>query len=99
MSGCQPANDNSAAGNTRADDLRLMAKGTNQEIRFTADHPGTVYVNNFTAGDYLYTGPLAKGDVFILAPNSNHAVVNKQAVYLDHDTNAHDEYRLYFLNK
>ena len=98
--GCQPSNDGSAPtrGN-RADDLRLVAQGRNQELRFKADEAGTIYVNNFTAGDYLYTGPLAKGDTFVLTPNSNRAMVNKQSIYLDHDTNTHDEYRLYFLNR
>lgn len=100
MPGCQPSNNGTASNRpTRADELRLVASGTNREIRFTADQPGTIYVNNFTAGDYLYTGPLAKGETFVLPPNASRAMVNKNPVYLDHDTNTHDEYRLYFLNK
>jgi len=100
LAGCQPSNGGASAGGvSRADELRMVAAGTNKELRFTADQAGTVYVNNFTAGDYLYTGPLAKGETFVLVPNSGRAMVNKQSIYLDHDTNTHDEYRLYFLNK
>jgi len=76
----------------------MVAQGRNKELQFKADGPGEVIVSNFTAGDYLYKGPLKKGDTFVLPMNSGRAMVNKDWVNLDHDTNIHDEYRLYYLN-
>ena len=97
---CKSSNDDTASsGPNPADSLRLVAQGTNTELKFKADHPGTLIVSNFTAGDYLYKGTLKAGDVFVLPPNSSRAKINKEFVNLDHDTNIHDEYRLYFLNK
>ena len=87
-----------STGPNRADSLRLVAQGTNQELQFKANAPGEIIVSNFTAGDYLYKGPLKKGDVFVLPINSSRARLNKDWVNLDHDTNTRDEYRLYFLN-
>jgi hypothetical protein len=81
----------------RADNLRVVAEGTNTELKFKADQPGTIIVSNFTKGDYLFKGPVKKGDVFVLPANSGRAMVNKDFVNLDHDTNTHDQYRLYFL--
>jgi hypothetical protein len=97
--GCKSSDDAPAStGPTRADSLRMVAEGTNKELQFKADAPGEIIVSNFTKGDYLYKGTLKKGETFVLIPNSSRAMVNKDWVNLDHDTNTHDVYRLYFLN-
>lgn len=87
-----------STGPDRADQLRLVAEGSNTELKFKADAPGQIIVSNLTKGDYLYKGTLKKGDTFVLPMNSGRAMVNKDWVNLDHDTNIHDEYRLYYLN-
>ena len=97
--GCKSSDtDTSATGPNRADQLREVAKGTRKELQFKADAPGTIIVSNFTKGDYLYKGPLKKGDLFVLPVPSSRAMINKDWINLDHDTNTHDEYRLYYLN-
>jgi hypothetical protein len=87
------------SGTPAPESLRLVAQGTNTELQFKADHAGSITVSDFTSGEILYQGTLKAGDVFILPPNSNRAKVNKGFVYLTHDTNIHDEYRLHFLNQ
>jgi len=87
-----------STGPNRADSLRMVAEGSNKELQFKATAPGEIIVSNFTKGDYLYKGTLKKGDTFVLIPNSSRAMINKDWVSLDHDTNTHDVYRLYFLN-
>src|SRR5690348_12704762 len=97
--GCKSTDDTPVStGPNPADKLRLVAGGTNKELQFKADAPGEIIVSNFTKGDNLYKGTLKKGDVFILPMNSSRAMVNKDWVTLDHDTNIHDEYRLFYLN-
>ena len=98
--GCQstpeaPAN----TGRNPADNLRLVADGRNTELKFKADHLGSIVVTNFSNGDTVYRGTLKAGDVFVLTPNSNRALINKETVYLDHETNSRDEFRVYFLDR
>jgi len=96
--GCGPSKpEQTASGPDRAANLKMVSKGTNTELKFKADQPGQIIVSNFNAGDTLYKGTLKKGDTFTLIPDSSRAMINKDFVGLDHDTNIHDEYRLYFL--
>ena len=78
--------------------LRMVAEGKNTDLVFKADKPGTIIVNNFSKGGNLYTGHLNAGDQFTLSPNADHAMIGKQAVHLDYDTNPVSTYRLYFVN-
>jgi hypothetical protein len=84
--------------NGMANNLRVVAEGKNQDLVFKADKPGTIIVNNFSQGGNLYTGHLAAGNEFRLLPNADHAMIGKNAVHLDYDTNPLDTYRLYFVN-
>lgn len=97
LAGCQSSETPKTEAPNRADNLRMVAEGRNTELKYKSDAPGTIIVNNFSKGDYLYKGPIKKGDTFELIPNSSRAMVNKDFVGLDHDTNTHDTYRLYFL--
>ena len=99
--GCGPRNpplDQDVEANVQKN-LHLVAEGTNQELTFKADRAGVIRVYDFQKGDYLYTGPMKAGEQFRLIPDSDHAMINKQPVYLDHATNRFDEYRLYFMSQ
>ena len=79
--------------------LRLVAHGSNKPLTFKADHAGLIRLYDVQKGDYLYSGALKPGDQFVLEPETDHAMINKQPAYLDHATNRYDEYHLYFLNQ
>jgi len=81
-----------------AKNLRVVAEGSNKDLVFKADKPGTIIVNDFSHGGNLYSGHLNAGDVFTLLSNADHATVGKQIVRLEYDTNPVDTYRLYYLN-
>ena len=80
-----------------AKNLHVVAEGKNKDLVFKATAPGTLIVNNFTQGGNLYTGHVNAGDQFTLPSNSDHALIGKQVVHLDYNTNIADTYRLYYL--
>ncbi|HEY8746649.1 MAG TPA: hypothetical protein VIM11_01660 [Tepidisphaeraceae bacterium] len=100
LAGCQGTTaPESINTSSPAENLRLVAQGTNTELKFKATQPGTLTASNFTTGEFLYQARLKAGDTFTLIPNSSHATLNKDTVYLAHDTNTRDEYRLHFLEQ
>jgi hypothetical protein len=102
MSGCtqsanRPPSDDITSNVDR--NLRLVDSGTNKRLKFKADKAGLIRLYDVQKQDYLYSGSLKAGDQFVVEPNSDHAMINKDPAYLEHATNTYDEYRLYFLNQ
>jgi hypothetical protein len=93
-----PPLDSDVAANVNRN-LRLVDSGTNKQLKFKADHPGLIQLYDVQKNEFLYTGELKAGDQFVLEAVSDHAMVNKQPVYLEHATNRYDEYQLFFLNQ
>ena len=80
----------------RVDQMKMVAHGANKELAYKAAQYGQLYIYDLDTGVFAYKGYLAPGENFVLQPASSRAEINKQHVDLARETNAHDEYQLFF---
>jgi hypothetical protein len=99
LAGCHSASTNPNEPTNTNPNLKMVAEGTNKTLSFKATHPGELYAYDMDSGEYVYRGHLSPGEQFVLEADSDHASIDKQPVSLLRQTNAHDNYRLYFLEQ
>lgn len=93
----KPAMDSGAPG--LGPDLHEVGKTTGTRLEYKADRDGTLYLYDYSSGQFLLRLPVNSKETFVFEPDSSRAMLGKQPVDLDVTANPFDEYRLYMADR
>ena len=75
--------------------VRIRVIEGNQEVTYTPDRDGTIYVYDVEADEVVYDGRVRRGEVFLIDPDDNKATIDGRTV-LREDLKSSHRFRIYF---